>query len=68
MHIIGNYNTVRRKLANLVYSKGHTKITRRGSREEKSGLTAKERRSGDSMTGGSVMFGTEEEGGAVVGS
>ena len=59
---------VRRKLASLVYSKGHTKISRGGSREEKSGLRAKEGGARTGMTSGTVMWGPKGEAGAMVGS
>ena len=59
---------VRRKLANLVYSKEHAKMSRRGSREEKSGLRTKEGGARNGMTSGTVMLGTKGEAGAMVGS
>ena len=47
---------VRRKLANLVYSKGHTKMTRRSSGEEKCGLRVMQGGIRERLEGWHVMF------------
>ena len=68
IYIKGNYNTVRRKLANLVYSKGHAKISRGFSRKKESRLRAEEGRARDGMARRTIVFGTKGEARAVVGS